>query len=94
MKISALATLLFAANAATTHATETKQHVRKAQDDVAEKVREDIFVFDLLLCILCYILCFISFISSIISLLTSMLYIYLGLLIINIGKLGYWGFLG
>ena len=80
MKISALATLLIAANAATTHAAETKQHVRKAEGEAeklteAIEVREDIFVFDLLLCILCYILCFISFISSIISLLTSMLYI-------------------
>jgi len=42
ISISALATLLFAANAATTHATETKQHVRKAQGDVAEKLTEAI----------------------------------------------------
>lgn len=41
MKISALATLLFAANAATTHAAETKQHVRKAEGE-AEKLAEAI----------------------------------------------------
>jgi hypothetical protein len=41
MKISALATLLFAANAA--HAAETKQHVRKAEGE-AEKLAEAIEV--------------------------------------------------
>ena len=83
MKISALATLLIAATA---HAAETKQHVRKAQgDDVAEKlteaieVREDNCVRSVIFYnnvhLVLYVMCFISIISSIISLLTSMSYL-------------------
>ena len=54
MKISALATLLIAATA---HAADTKQHVRKAQgDDIAEQLTEAIEVRDDTSCSICYIM--------------------------------------
>lgn len=63
MKISALATLLIAATA---HAADTKQHVRKAEGE-AEKLTEAIEVryitscsiCYIMMCILCYVMCFI-----------------------------------
>ena len=96
MKISALATsLLFAANAATTHAAETKQNIRKAQgDDMAEKLTEAIEVRlilrarSIILCILLHIVFHI--IHIIYHIFTHINVIHLGLLIINIGKFRVW----
>ena len=79
MKISALATLLFAANAATTHAAETKQHVRKAEGE-AEKLAEAIEVRlmlrvrSIIVHLVLHIVFYIIHIIYHISLLTSILY--------------------